>query len=308
MRSSSAARRLPTKEIALVVALVGVAFGISYLSGRSLVLAELAKPFLGGVQTATNAVGAGTEKVASLRNLEAENTALKAKILELETALRARDEQSAENGRLHDLLKLPVPAQAKPITVARVIGRNPDNWHQRLLLDKGGDAGLVENAVIANRQGLIGKIVTLGSNAAIVSLLTDPQSSVSVLNSRTRSAGVIQGQGDSWPVLRYMEQPEKWKVGDRLITSGLGGVYPKGLLVGRIVKLKTASNALIPDLRVEPIVSLDKLEEVVVMPPGIAAMPTPQPTATPAPKADDKQGGPSAPKPSPSAPARQGHG
>jgi rod shape-determining protein MreC len=84
-------------------------------------------------------------------------------------------------------------------------------------------------------------------------------------------------------VLRYMEQPEKWRVGDRLVTSGLGGVYPKGLPVGRIVKLKSDADTYFPELRVEPSVALDKLEEVIVLPPRLTAMPTPAPKPTPKP-------------------------
>jgi cell shape-determining protein MreC len=84
-------------------------------------------------------------------------------------------------------------------------------------------------------------------------------------------------------MLRYMEQPEKWRVGDHLITSGLGGVYPKGLPVGRIVKLKSDADTLLPELRVEPTVALDHLEEVIVLPPRLTAMPTPAPKPTPKP-------------------------
>jgi cell shape-determining protein MreC len=118
-----------------------------------------------------------------------------------------------------------------------------------------------------------------------------------VLNTRTRSAGVIMGQGDQWPTLRYLDQPEKWKVGDRLITSGLGGTFPKGLNIGKIVKIKSASDMFYPELRVQPNVPLDKIEEAIVLPPGTPEMPvpTPKPTPTPDPNATPK------PSPKPSA-------
>lgn len=273
------------REFAFLVAILGIAVGISYASGRTMVLTQPLAIILSPLQTATNAVNGSVDRVKSLRELEAENTRLKDRITELEGQLLAREEQVAENSRLHDLLKLPIPEEAKPITVSRVIGRNPDNWHQRLTLDKGTVSGIVGDSVLADRKGLIGKVIATGPNVSLAALLTDPGTSVGVLNTRTRSSGVVQGQGDRWPMLRYMEQPEKWRVGDRLVTSGLGGVFPKGLPVGRIVKLKSDAETYFPELRVEPSVELDKLEEVVVLPPRIAAMPTPKPTPTPAPKA-----------------------
>jgi rod shape-determining protein MreC len=282
------------KEFLFLAVIIGVAVVISYASGRTMVLTQPLSILLSPLQSVTNTWTGGVEKVQSLRDLEVENAKLKAHITELEAQLLARDEQASENNRLHDLLKLPLPEEAKPITVGRVIARNPDNWHQRLVLDKGTTSGIVTDSVIAEKKGLIGKVMATGPNVALVSLLTDPSTSVGVLNTRTRSSGVVQGQGDSWPMLRYMEQPEKWRVGDHLITSGLGGVYPKGLPVGRIVKLKSDADTLLPELRVEPTVALDHLEEVIVLPPRLTAMPTPapkptpQPTPTPADKAGKK--------------------
>ncbi|MFP5504096.1 MAG: rod shape-determining protein MreC, partial [Candidatus Sericytochromatia bacterium] len=262
---------------------VGAAVGISWASGRTLVLAELFAPVVGGVQSVTTAATDSVERVQALHRLEVENAELKKKVDALESLLVTRDEQAAENQRLHGLLKLQVPQEAEPKTVARVIGRNPDNWHQRVLLDKGTASGAPLKGVLLNQRGLIGHVVTTSPHTSLGALLTDPASAVPVINMRTRSAGVVVGQGDGWPVLRYMEQPEKWKVGDRLITSGLGSIYPKGILVGKIIRLKTAENTFFPELRVEPAVELERLEEVIMMPPGLAAMPTPTPKPTPKP-------------------------
>jgi rod shape-determining protein MreC len=271
------------REFLFLAALIGVAVLISYASGRTLVLTQPLSVILAPLLSATDTWMGGVERVRSLKRLEAENSALKGRITELEAQLKDRAEEASENARLHELLKLPLPEEAKPITVGRVIGRNPDNWHQRLVIDKGTTSGIVTESVVADRQGLIGKVTGTGPSVALVALLTDPSTSVGVLNTRTRSSGVVQGQGDRWPILRYMEQPEKWKVGDRLITSGLGGVYPKGLAVGRVVKLKSDAETYFPELRVEPAVALDHLEEVILLPPRLTAMPTPVPKPTPKP-------------------------
>lgn len=279
------------REFAFLLVIIGIAVLISYASGRTMVLTQPLSILLAPLQGVSNAWNGSISRVQGLGDLERENGELKARITELEGQLLSRAEQAAENDRLHDLLKLAVPEEAKPITVSRVIGRNPDNWHQRLVLDKGTTSGVVADAVVADRKGLIGKVTATGPNVALVALLTDPVTAVGVLNTRTRSSGVVQGQGDRWPLLRYMEQPEKWRVGDHLVTSGLGGVYPKGLPVGRIVKLKSDQETYFPELRVETTVGLDRLEEVLLLPPRLTAMPTPKPVATPTPKPSPKGAG-----------------
>lgn len=289
--------RAPVPEIALLGALVGAAAIINWFSGRSFQLVDLARPFLGGAQSVSTAWRSGVEKAQDLATLERDNQNLKARVAELEREARAREEALLEHRRLLTLLKLPLPAAAKPATIARVIGRNPDNWHQRLILGKGEVDGLRADAVVMSGDGLVGRVLTAAPHTALVSVLTDPASSVSVINARTRAAGVIQGRSDAWPVLRFTEQPDKWRVGDRLLTSGLGGIYPKGIHVGTIVKLQSgAAQALFADLRVQPAAPLDRLEEVVVMPPGIPAMPTPPP---PSPKPSASPG--ASPTPAPSA-------
>lgn len=293
-------RRLPFRELLFLAALLGAAIAVSWASGRTMVLNEIFAPVLGAVEGVTGTWNVGVERLKALRTLEQDNATLKARVEQLEAEVVARDEQAKESARLHDLLKLQTPKGVEPL-VARVIGRNPDNWHQRLMLDVGEARGVKAGSVAVTRKGLVGKVVAVSPNTAMVALATDPGSSVSVVNTRTRSAGVMQGQGDSWPALRYMEQPEKWRMGDRLITSGFGGTFPKGLVVGKIVRLKNEKGEpgapvqalLFPELRVATAVELDKLEEVQVLPPGLTAMPTPPPP-------------PPRPKPSPSPSAKPG--
>lgn len=280
MRSNH--RRFPVAEAAFALLLLAGAAMISWFSGRTLVLTELFAPAQGAVQGVSNAFSGGVERVQNLKRLEEENIRLKHRIDELERTLDGREEQGYENERLRGLLQLKVPPDARPLVAARVVGRNPDNWYQRIVLNKGSEDGLkVDNAVV-DQRGLIGRISTLSPHTAMVTLLTDPTFAVSVLNTRLRAAGVIMGQGDQLPLLRYLDQPEKWKVGDRLITSGLGGTYPKGLTIGKIVKIKSASDMFYPELRVQPAVPLTRIEEVYILPPGIVEMPvpTPRPTAS----------------------------
>ncbi|MEB3223972.1 MAG: rod shape-determining protein MreC [Candidatus Sericytochromatia bacterium] len=295
MASHRRGRRVPTRELTFLAALLGAAVAVSWISGRTMVLHELFRPFLGAVDHVTGATNQTIDRVKDLRTLERDKARLEARVRELEALLDTRMEQGLENARLHDLLKLQLPTGVEPL-VARVVGRNPDNWHQRIVLDAGHDRGVQLNGVVATRKGLVGRVVTLAANTAMVAFVTDPASAVSVLNTRNRYAGVMQGQGDKWPVLRYLERPDRWRIGDRLISSGLGGTFPKGLPVGRIVQLQnekerpgTSVQAMLyADLRVVPAVDLDALEEVLVLPAGLPAMPAPPtPAPRPSPAAGD---------------------
>lgn len=284
-------RRFPFREVLFLAALIGAAVAVSWASGRTMVLNEVFAPVLSGVDHVTGAWNRTVDRVKALQTLETDNQALRERVHDLESRVSAYHEQHVENARLHELLKMPLPSGVEPI-VARVVGRNPDNWHQRIILDVGALRGVQLDGVAVTRRGLVGRVVSVSPHTANVALVTDPSSAVSVLNTRTRSAGVMQGQGDSWPALRYMEQPEKWKMGDHLISSGLGGTIPKGLTIGKIVRLKNEKGTpgapvqalLFPELRVAAAVDLDKLEEVLVLPRGLKTMPTPPPPPRPKPK------------------------
>ncbi|MEB3330294.1 MAG: rod shape-determining protein MreC [Candidatus Sericytochromatia bacterium] len=301
MASYRRGRRVPLRELTFLAALLGAAVAVSWISGRTMVLHELFRPLLGAVDRVTGATNQTIDRVKDLRTLERDKARLEARVRELEALLDARLEQGLENARLHALLQLQLPTGVEPL-VARVVGRNPDNWHQRIVLDAGHDRGVQLNGIVVTRKGLVGRVVTLAANTAMVALVTDPASAVSVLNTRNRYAGVMQGQGDKWPVLRYLDRPERWHIGERLISSGLGGAFPKGLQVGRIVQLQnekerpgTSVQAMLyADLRVVPAVDLEALEEVLVLPAGLPAMPEP-----PAPSPRPSRPGPGAAKPSP---------
>jgi rod shape-determining protein MreC len=305
-------RRFPAREALFIAALLGASATVSYASGRTTVLHELFAPVLGGIERVTGAWNGGVGRLQALRTLEQDNAQLKRRVEALELQLVARDEQALESARLHELLQLQTPKGVEPL-IARVIGRNPDNWHQRLMLDTGEARGVKLNSVAVTGKGLVGKVVSVSTHTAMVALATDPGSSVSIVNGRTRSAGIMQGQGDAWPALRYMEQPEKWRMGDRLVTSGFGGTFPKGLVVGKIVRLKnekgqTGSSVqalLFPELRVATAVELDKLEEVWVLPAGLTAMPTPPP---PSPRPKPAAGPSATPGAKPTSKPRGGRG
>lgn len=199
-----------------------------------------------------------------LRGVQAENRRLRAELHALALRLETLQEMAQENRRLQALLEMPAPAEGR-LRAARVIGKDATNWFRSLLVDRGAGQGLERNAPVIAPQGLVGRVVDAAPFVARVQLVTDPVSSVSALVQRTRVAGIATGDGGPTLRLRYLPLLADVVVGDRVVTSGMGGVFPKGIPLGTVTALERRSGALFQEAVLEPAVDFSKLEEVLVL-------------------------------------------
>lgn len=259
-------QRLPAREILFVSALFVAAGGLSWASGRTAIFSQLLSPGWRFTQSVVGSIQGGATYFQDLESLRKENALLRAKLTEAEAQLARRLEVEGENQRLTQLLALSASVVPKGIA-ARVIGRSPDNWQQRLIVDRGLEDGLGIDSVVMTPRGVIGRVLFIESHTAIVSLLTDPGQTVAVLNQRSRSPGVVLGEGETNLTLQYLPQQVDFHVGDVIETSGLGGVYPKGLSVGKVIRVDAQPNAVTPRVTLVLNVDLDRIEEVLVLPP-----------------------------------------
>lgn len=259
-------QRLPAREIAFVLALVGVTAMVGWLGGRTAVLTEVLRPGWAVVQSVVGSVRGGATYFQDLDHLRRENATLTAKLVEVEAELSRRREVDAENVRFSQLLGL-AQTVAPRAMAARVIGRSPNNWQQRLVIDRGTTAGIGVDSVVLVPRGVIGRVLTVSPNTAVVSLLTDPGQTVGIINQRSRSPGVVLGEGQSNLVLQYLPQQVDYRIGDNLITAGYGGVFPKGLNIGKVVRVENEPNAITPRVSIVLNADLDRVEEVLVLPP-----------------------------------------
>ncbi|MBM3273890.1 MAG: rod shape-determining protein MreC, partial [Candidatus Sericytochromatia bacterium] len=211
----------------------------------------------------------GAGYLQDLDHLKRENTEIKTKVndlqRELTRELTRRAEVESEVVRLRQLVGLAASIPEKG-RFARIIGRSPDNWHSRIYVDKGTAEGVAIDAVVMAPQGVAGRVIHAGKHVAQVSLLTDPGNQISCIGQRSRSPGVVAGEGEATLVMRYLQQVD-FRIGDTLITSGLGGVYPKGLPLGKVARVLRHPNAITPQVTVVPEADLDRLEEVLVLDP-----------------------------------------
>jgi rod shape-determining protein MreC len=153
----------------------------------------------------------------------------------------------------------------RPVLAAQVIGRDPTGWFKSIIIDKGKDAGLRFDMPVVNARGVIGRIVSVSPNYAKILLIIDQNSAVDCLVQRSRDRGMVKGLATEICKLDYVVKSSDVAVGDMVVTSGLGGVFPKGLSVGQVLEVNEVPGDLFKNIRLRPVVDFSKLEEVLVI-------------------------------------------
>jgi rod shape-determining protein MreC len=200
----------------------------------------------------------------TLAGFRSENERLRKRVQSLEIERQRLLEAEATNRRLQQLLNFRSELPAGAIT-ASIIGNSATSWFQSCVLNKGSADGLRKGMAVVTPLGVVGKVVTVTGRTAKVLLLTDPNSGIDVVVQRTRSRGIVSGSLESGTVLKYMKRSEDVQEGDRLVTSGLDNVFPKGLLVGTVIKVRKQNRGLFQSVEVWPAVQAARVEEVLVV-------------------------------------------
>ncbi|MFA5320636.1 MAG: rod shape-determining protein MreC [Candidatus Omnitrophota bacterium] len=194
---------------------------------------------------------------ARMEKLEAENSVLRAR-------LNSANEISFENKRLRDLLDFKNKNEWNTVAAA-VIGRQPENWSSMVLINKGASSGIRNGSVVVNRTGLVGRIAETSASAAKVMLINDPNFSVSAFVQRSRQEGLVTGTLGSNLVMKYLPPDADIQEKDIIVSSGLTGMSPKGLLIGTVVKTGMEFSGLGKYAVISPAADLPAIEEVLVV-------------------------------------------
>jgi rod shape-determining protein MreC len=221
-------------------------------------------PFLKLTTMVTSSVGQAWQDYVDLRDLREENRRLTGEITVLKRQLDQLQEQALETQRLQRLLTLKEAGTSQYLT-ARVVGKDATNWFKTLLLDRGSTDGVRRNLPVVAPDGLVGRIVEVTPTAAKVQLLTDPLSAVGGLLQRTRVTGIVSGNLGAGTRMTYLPLLADVAAGDEVLTSGMGGVFPKGIPIGRITAVERRSGALFQEASIQPSVDLGRLEEVLIL-------------------------------------------
>lgn len=194
---------------------------------------------------------------------ERENGLLRAENSRLQADLSELQEVRLANDRLRLLLDFRERTDL-PVLPAQIIGEDASSWFRTVVIDKGSEDGLRENLPVVVAEGVVGRVVKVAPRQARVLLIADASSAVASLIQRTRTRGVSRGRGDTL-VLDYALREDPVVEGDLIITSGTGGVFPKGLPIGRVAKVAREEYGLFQQVTVIPAVDFTRLEEVLIL-------------------------------------------
>lgn len=252
--------------VAILAAVAGVLFsGASVLEPvESRAMAVLA-PVQGFLTSIAHPVADALDTIANLGTLKGKNAELEGQIERLNAEVVRLREAQLENERLRALIGYQQSSPGHRFRPAAVIGRDPTNLVQAVVINTGLNHGVDRGMVVVAAGGLVGKVVKAYENSARVLLITDPSSAVSALVQRTRASGLVTGKAGGALVMSYLAKGEDVALGDLVITSGQGGGFPKGILVGQVVETGGSPSEPFQQLTLRPAVPFSGLEEVLVI-------------------------------------------
>jgi rod shape-determining protein MreC len=199
-----------------------------------------------------------------LVGVQAENELLKKKAQESLSKEALYQEALLEKERLRQLLEFKNQA-ALPVTGARIIGFDFSLWFKCAFLDKGTKDGISWGMPVLNAAGVVGRVVEAYPDYAKVLLLIDRSSAVDAIIQRTRVRGILNGVGANRCFLRYIHKNQDVQVGDVVLASGLGGIFPRGTVLGTVTAVDKKVPGLFQEIEVEPAADFTRLEEVLVV-------------------------------------------
>lgn len=253
-------------------------------------------PFQQATAWVANEIHYVTGAVWEMATLYEQNKMLRSEVEQLRGINLQANEALAENERLRKMIGYQQAARQFDFVAARVIGRESDTWSRMIVIDRGTMNGIANDMPVVTPQGLVGRVVEAGMNSSKVQLILDPRSSVGTIVQRAESrvTGIVQGDMDNPTMPQMVNIPKNADVveGDVIVTSGFGGVYPKGIIVGLVSSLKNDDGGLLKIGVLEAAVDFQKLEDVMVITASREAPPEPikPPAQTPGTETDPVTG------------------
>ncbi|MEK6583852.1 MAG: rod shape-determining protein MreC [Nitrospirota bacterium] len=262
---------LNKKILIAFILLIGVFVLLSPEIKQSPKYHVLERPFLTVIwliQSGFTIVSGGGSSVwngyINLVNVQEENRQLVEEVKRLRSEAIYLKEKAATGDRLMELLKLGDTSAVKHVA-ANVIAKDPANWYGALVINKGEEDGIKPNMGVITAEGVIGRIVKTAPDYSRVLLLSDRNSAIAGLIQRTGYEGIAEGQQGRVLRLNYIMTDADVRDGDIVITSGTDGVFPRGIVIGRINKIEKPQNRLFQSIELIPVATLSKVREVMVI-------------------------------------------
>ncbi len=174
-------------------------------------------------------------------------------------------ETTLMNERLRQMLGLAQEMQEE-VLAARVVGKDPSPWFQTVMVDKGSAEGVVKGQPVVNPEGIVGIVTEATAHFAKVMLLTDPNSAVDAVVQHSRARGIVKGGAAGHCVFNFVLRKHSVAEGDTVVSSGMDGVFPKGLPVGEVASIIKHEAGIFQDVTLTPYVDFERLEKVLIVP------------------------------------------
>jgi rod shape-determining protein MreC len=267
-------KQLPTRSTVLIILILLGLAGIVLDRNEDLQPVEdlalhLVVPVQGKLTSLSNNISDLIQTTRDLRELRRRNEELQGLADSLMIENVRLKEVESENETLRRLLGFiqanPTHSYKAAEVQGRVIGRDPGNFLSYLIIDSGSQQGIEKGMPVVTERGLVGRITDVGSNWAKVMLIIDPSSSVNALIQTSRATGVVEGQVGGSLVMKYIPQGDTVNVNDIVLTSGLGGNFPKKLIIGQVTAVHQRDIEMFQQADIRPTVDFNNLEIVLVI-------------------------------------------
>jgi len=204
------------------------------------------------------------ENYIYLVNVEKENRKLRESIKILNKRVIENHEAALDNQRLKKLMDMREKLQ-EPCIAASVINEDSSPWFRTITIDRGSADGISEGMPVIATGGVVGRVAKVAGGSSRVLLLTDHASGIAAVIQRSRARGVVKGKGGNGCALEFSQRGEDVQTGDVVLTSGIGGVFPKGLPIGEVSMVKKGEYGIFQTVDIRPFVYIPRLEEVLVV-------------------------------------------
>lgn len=257
----------PWSSIAILVVAVALLFAQGPASQAQSVGNQLFAPVQLGVAELVGAVESFWRNLGRVSEMADQNDSYRQEIDRLQAELVRLKELELENEALRQLLGLKQQTRPGELLPVRVIGSDVSPLLYSITIDRGGNDGVQKDMPVVTWKGLAGRVTRVAATTSKVLLLTDVNSSVSVRiqDPDSRASGIARGRSDGTLLLEHVLQQEPLSPGQLVITSGLGGVFPEGLVVGRIERVMQNDYEVFQRAAVQPSVDMNKLEHLYVL-------------------------------------------
>jgi rod shape-determining protein MreC len=263
-------------RVPILLAVVVVIAGATMLSDRraqrrgddragwSSAVLEIAAPLQKTLDLPLSVARQAFARYVALVDLREANERLAQRVAELEEENLQYREALVESGHLQRIVEMRGEFET-PMRPAQVVGQDVSPWFRSVLLDRGRSRDVRSGMPVVTDRGVVGLVTATTPHAARAMLLLDRESAIDALVQRSRARGIVRGTGTQELEFVFVVRGDDVREGDEVITSGVGGAYPKGLRVGTVRRVEADEELLLHTARVEPAVDFGRLEQVFVM-------------------------------------------